>query len=234
MLWHFISVWQQKAFEAQRIHPPPLQGIPLRHNLIFAVGALRSRTASGLCQPCFMCAQDRAARKVPPFRTSGFTASPRPSPPGRLALTSGASGFMSINLPLHFMVTKLKCCVSDILAFSMFCKVRTVSETFLCSPLKCTTSKGRAPARRESRTGMNFIGSKKGGVGGQSERFSFYLFQTQGFALFFMGSSIILGGQDLSFIFCLLASTSTKNSVPKAYRDITSELTQREECQRLI
>lgn len=58
--------------------------------------------------------------------------------------------------------------------------------------------------------------------------------QEWGFALFFVGSSLILGGQGLCLIPCPQASTSTKNSVPKAYRDSTSELTQREECQQLI
>lgn len=81
---------------------------------------------------------------------------------------------------------------------------------------------------------MDFIEIRKEVMVGKMQRFSFYLFQTREFALFFMGSLIILGGQDLSFISCLQASTSTKNSVPKAYRDITSELTQREECQQLI
>lgn len=122
-LSHCISVWQRKAFEAQGNCPPPLQGIPLHHNLIAAVGALHSRTASGLCQPCFMCAQDRAAREVPPFRTWAFAASPSPSLPE--SLTSWVSCFMLINFPWYFIVTEQERCLSAILAFSMVCKSRT-------------------------------------------------------------------------------------------------------------
>lgn len=120
VLCHFISVWQREAFEARRTHPPPLQGIPLHHNLILAVGALHSRAASGLCQPCSMCALFLG--KCP---TPGWSL---PSLPQSLALTSWASCFKLINFPWYFIVTKLKHWVSEILALSMFCKLWAVSE----------------------------------------------------------------------------------------------------------
>lgn len=80
VLCRFISVWQHEAFEAQRVHPPPLPGIPLPHSLILAGGALHSRAASGLCQPCSMCALFLGKCPTPAWSL--------PSLPQSLALTS--------------------------------------------------------------------------------------------------------------------------------------------------
>lgn len=122
VLCHLTSVWQREAFEAWRVHRPPLQGIPFPHSLIWAGGALHSRAASGLCQPCSMCALFLG--KCP---TPGWSL---PSLPQSLALTSWASCFKLINFPWYFIVTKLKHWVSEILALSMFCRLWAVSEMF--------------------------------------------------------------------------------------------------------
>lgn len=46
MSLHFsLTAFQCEAFEAPRVHPPPLQGIPFPHSLILAGGALHSRAA---------------------------------------------------------------------------------------------------------------------------------------------------------------------------------------------
>lgn len=107
-----------------------------------------------------------AVLRVSPFRTSAPAAGP--SLPESLALTSGASRFRHINFPRYFIVAKLQRCVSEFLAFGVFCKLRPRCS----SACRWCASPPRTGQLRAAGAGQawTFIRNKIEGVGGQNKK----------------------------------------------------------------